>query len=98
MYCVYKIIAGDAVLCLMPVGNDTVCAWHVCGGAQKLNQCPYWCPTYMTLFWYVLSTYQYVLICTIIHVLYRYVPSRYQYVPVRTKYPVPVIRFTIPDE
>ena len=26
MYCVYKNIAVDAVLCSMPVGNDTMCA------------------------------------------------------------------------
>ncbi len=26
MYCVYKNIALDAVLCCMPVGNDTMCA------------------------------------------------------------------------
>ncbi len=25
MYCTYKNIAGDAFLCRMPVGNDTVC-------------------------------------------------------------------------
>ncbi len=26
IYCVYKNIEEDAVLCSMPVGNDTVCA------------------------------------------------------------------------
>ena len=30
-------IAGDAVLGSMPVGNDTVCAWHVGCGAPTLN-------------------------------------------------------------
>jgi hypothetical protein len=57
MYCVHNNIAEDAVLCRMPVGNDTVCAWHVCCGAPTLNQCPYEGPTYMTLFWHILSTY-----------------------------------------
>ncbi len=56
---VYKNIAKDAVLCFMPVGNDTVYVWHVCCGAPTLNQCPYEGPRYMTLFWYILrvSTY-----------------------------------------
>ena len=49
----------------------------------------------MTLFWYVLSTYQYVLVCTILRFLYRYVPVRTQYVQVRTKNPIPVQQFTI---
>ena len=26
MYCAYKNMSGDAFLCRMPVGNDTVCA------------------------------------------------------------------------
>ncbi len=36
-----------------------VCLWEwycecaVCCGAPTLNQCPYWCPTYMTWFWYI---------------------------------------------
>ena len=77
MYCVYKNIAVDAVLCPMPVGNNTMCVWHVCSGAPILNQCPYWCPTYMTLFWYILSTYLYVLFCTLIHFLYRSVLGTY---------------------
>ncbi len=51
MYCVCNNIAEDAVLCCMPVRNDTVCAWHVCCGAPTLNQCPYEDLTYMTLFW-----------------------------------------------
>ena len=94
MYCIYKNIAVDAVWCCMPVGNDTMCAWHVCGGAPILNQCPYWCPTYMTLFWYSdrdkFSTYWYVLVCTLIHFLYRSVQwlvlGTYQYVPVQIQY------------
>jgi hypothetical protein len=59
----------------------------------------------MTLFWYILSTYWYVLVCTLIHFLYRSVLGTYRYVPVctgseqvHTKYPVPVMRLTIPDE
>jgi hypothetical protein len=44
----------------------------------------------MTSFWYVLGTYLYVLVCTIIHFLF-------QYIQVRTKNPVPVQWFTIPD-
>ncbi len=87
MYCVYKNIAGNAVLCMtvgnMTVGNNTLCAWHVCSGAQTLNQYPSCCPTYMTSFWYVLlvGTYWYVPVCTILHFLSRY---RDQYVLVRT--------------
>ncbi len=61
-------------------------------GFQMLNQpaseCPNRCLTYdMPLFWYVLSTYWYVLVCTIIlHFLYRSVltGSTYQYEPVPT--------------
>ncbi len=101
MYCIYKNTEVDAVLCGMPVGNNTLHAWHVCCGAPRLNQCPYWCTSYMTLFWYVLSMHWYVLVCTIIHLLYWSVPSK---VPARTdseqvctKYPIPVMRFTIPD-
>ncbi len=60
-------IAEDAVSCHMPVGNNTVCAWHVCNGAPTLNQCPYWCPTYMTLFRYIL-----VLVCTCLY--YNIIP------------------------
>jgi hypothetical protein len=95
MYChgVYKNIAVGAVLCLMPVRNDTMCAWHVCCGAPILNQCPHWCPTYMTLFWYVLSMYWYVLVCTIIHFLYlvrtifpEYILGTYWYVLCLQKY------------
>ncbi len=59
--------------------------------------CPYCCPTYKTLFWYIHSTYQYVPVCTDIDFLYRSVLSTYQYVLVRTKYPVPVMHVTIPD-
>ncbi len=77
MYCVYKNIAVDAVLCGMPVGNNTMCACHVCGCAPILNQCPHWCPTYMTLFWYVLSTYWYVPVGTILHFLYQSVLGTY---------------------
>ncbi len=36
MYCVYKNTAVDAVLCGMPVGNNTLHAWHVCSGAPIL--------------------------------------------------------------
>ena len=39
MYCAYNNIAQNAFLCRMPVGYDTVCRWHVCGGAPTLNQC-----------------------------------------------------------
>ncbi len=46
--------------------------------------CPYWCPTYMTLFWYILSTNWYVPVCTNIDFLYRSVLSTYQYILVRT--------------
>ncbi len=46
--------------------------------------CPYWCPIYITLFWYILGKYWYVLVCTIIYLLYRYIlvctgTSRYRY-------------------
>ncbi len=54
-----------------------VCVLHVCCGAPILNQHPYWCLIYMTLFWYILITYQYVQVCTIIHFLYRHT-CRYQ--------------------
>ncbi len=86
MYCTYKNIARHAFLCRMPVGNDTVYRWPVCGGAPTLNQCPYWCPTHMTLFWYVLSTYWYVPVCTIIPFLYRSVLRTYWYVPYHCQY------------
>ena len=33
-------IAGDAVLGSLPVGNNTVCVWHVCCGAPTLNHGP----------------------------------------------------------
>jgi hypothetical protein len=56
----------------------------------------------MTLFWYVLSTYR--LICTRLYYYTIPVPVCTWYVrvrtgsePVRTKYPIPVMRFTIPD-
>ena len=42
-YCVYKILQGMlfyVVRGCTPVGNDTVCAWHVCSGASTLNQSP----------------------------------------------------------
>ena len=51
----------------------------------------------MTLFWYVLSTY---LVCTGLYYFAFSVPVRtgmYRYVLVRTKNPIPVQRFTIPD-
>jgi hypothetical protein len=86
MYCVYKNMAGDAFLCTMPVGNDTVCAWHVRGFAPTLHQCPYWCPTHRTLFWWILSTYWYVLVCTIIPVLYWSVSGTYRYVLLTNRY------------
>ncbi len=60
------------VVCLW---ETIVCAWHVCCGAPTLNQCPYEDPTYMILFWYLLSTYWYVPVCTNIHFLLLYVPS-----------------------
>ncbi len=67
MYCVYNDdwnIAGDAVLCCMPVGNDTVCTWqwHVCCGATTLNQCTYWCPQWHT--WHYSGTYS---VCTYLY-------------------------------
>jgi hypothetical protein len=34
----------------------------------------------MTLFWYILSTYRYVLVCTNIDFLYQSVLSTYRYV------------------
>ncbi len=39
MYCAYKNITGEAVLCRMTVSreNNTVCAEDVCCGAQTLN-------------------------------------------------------------
>ncbi len=33
-------IWGDAVLCCMPVGNNTMCVWHVCSGALILICAP----------------------------------------------------------
>ncbi len=84
-------------------GNDTMCAWHVCGGTPILNQCPYWCPTYMTLFWYIRTITQYVLVCTGLYyytfpvlVCTQYVLVRTGSEPVHTKYPVPVMHLTIP--
>ncbi len=64
----------------MTVGNNTSCACHVYYGATTLNQCPYMCPAYMTLIWYIqiqicmyfyicTSTYRYIHVCTSI---YRY--------------------------
>ncbi len=44
----------SCAVCCMPVGNYSMSLWHVCCGAPILNQCPYCCPTYMTLFWYIL--------------------------------------------
>ena len=76
MYCVYTIIAGDAVLCRMPVGNDTVCAWHVCCGAPTLNQCAINLKV-SNIHDTILVRTQYVLVCT---GLYYYTFS----VPVRT--------------
>jgi hypothetical protein len=40
----------------------------------------------MTLFWYVLSTYWYVPVCTIIPFLYRSVLGTYWYVPYHCQY------------
>ncbi len=48
--------------------------------------CSYWCPTYMTLFWYILSKYQYVTVCTNIDFLYWSVLSTYLYVPIPNWY------------
>ena len=45
----------------MTVGNDTVYAWLARGGIPTLNKCLYLCPICNTLFWYILSTYRYVL-------------------------------------
>ena len=39
--------------------------------------CPYCCPTYKNIFWYILSTYRYVPVCTNIDFLYRSVLSTY---------------------
>jgi hypothetical protein len=41
---------------------------------------------YMTLFWYVLSTYWYVPVGTIIHFLYQSVLGTYWYVPLPNLY------------
>ncbi len=93
----------DAVLCRMPVGNNTMCAWHICCGAPILNQCPYWSPTYMTLLVILVHT-QYILVCTCLYystfpvpVCTRSILVRTDSETVRTKYPVPVMRVTIPD-
>jgi hypothetical protein len=40
----------------------------------------------MTLFWYILSTYWYVLVCTNIDFLYLSVLSTYRYVPIPNRY------------
>ncbi len=65
---------------------------------ETLNQCPYWCPPYMTLFWYILRTYCYVLVCMIIHFLYKYDSSTYLYVQVRTStYLIPCSCITVHD-
>ena len=58
----------------------------------------------MTLFWYILTITQYVLVCTGLYyytfpvlVCTRYIPVRTGSEQVHTKYPVPVMRLTIPD-
>ncbi len=58
----------------------------------------------MTLFWYIHTITQYILVCTGLYyctfpvlVCTRYVLVCTGSEPVHTKYPVPVIHFTIPD-
>jgi hypothetical protein len=80
----------------MTVGNDTLCACHVCYGVATLNQtnqCPSMCPTYITLICYIP-------VFTFILCIYKYIPVHtgvYRCKQVHTKYPVLVHLVTIPD-
>ncbi len=97
MYHNHWYISENAFLCPMTVGNNTLYAWHACCGIPTLNKCPYLCPKCMTLFWYILSTYQYVLWSFICKSTYRYVLVCTSTNQVHTKNTVLVQLVTIPD-
>ncbi len=76
------------VLCLQKYCSQCCFVSYACGKqyyvsvtcvlwCSNTELCPYWCPTYMTLFWYIHSTYQYVLVCTDIDFLYWSVLGTY---------------------
>jgi hypothetical protein len=95
MYCVYKNITGDAVLCCMTVGNNTVCVRDMY--AVVLKSVPL---LVFNIHDNILVRTWYILVCTGLYYYTFSVPERtstYWYVPVHTKNPVPVQRFTIPD-
>ncbi len=99
MYCDYQNIVMDAVLCHMPVGNDTVCAWHVCCGCQCSNIKSE--PQLMSYTHDIILVHiKCILACTCLY--YNTFPvtvrtSTYQYVPVCTKISIPGQQVTIPD-
>ena len=98
MYHDHWYISENAFLCPMTVGNDSLYAWHACCGIPTLNKCPYLCPKCMTLFWYILSTYLYVLWSFIYKSTYQYVLVCTSTNQVHTKNTVLVQLVTIPDE
>ncbi len=83
--CLQKYCSGCCFVSYACGKRYYVCV-NVCCGAPIMNQCPYRCPTYMTLVWYVISMHWYVPVCTSLHFLYRSVLGTYQYEPVPNRY------------
>ncbi len=82
------------------VGNNTMCAWHVCGGALILKCVRIGVQhTWHYFGTYSVSTSMYwsVLILIAVPVCTRYVLVHTDSEQVRTKCPVPVMHVTIPD-
>jgi hypothetical protein len=84
---------------LLTMRNDTVCTgtWW-CSKTKTLAV-----PDFMAIIHvlipglYILSTYQYILVCTIFSITYQYVLGTDWYIPVCTKNPDFVPLVTIPD-
>jgi hypothetical protein len=85
------------VLCLQKYFSRCCFVLYACGKryyvcvtcmlwCSDTELCPFWCPTYMTLFWYIPSTYWYVPVCTDIDFLYQSVLSMYLYVLILNQY------------
>ncbi len=84
----------DTLFLLLTMGKDhdnlNVCqcrsTGQVCGGVQssslKTKQCQTSWQSYMSKYLYILSTYQYIPVCTIFCITYQY--SMYRYILVHT--------------
>ena len=100
------------VLCLQKYCSGCCFMWYACGKQYSACvTCMLWCsntekvPLLVSIIHdIILVRTQYVLVCTGLYyytfpvpVCTKYVPVRTDSEPVRTKYPIPVMRFTIPD-